>query len=69
MVLATNGTVRDARGLTSRTIDLAVLDGVLNVHETADLQRKRKSRRLPFQLAMRSADREKGGSEQALSPE
>ena len=39
-VLATNGTVRDARGLTSINIDVAILDSELNIHQTDHIEGK-----------------------------
>ena len=51
-------------------VDVAVLDGVLHVHQAADLERQRQRAGLPVELGDRSsAERLCGGSEQAESPE
>ena len=52
VALDTYGTVREARGLTSRTIHDVVLDGVLHVHQPDDLQPLRQRHGLPAQLRL-----------------
>jgi hypothetical protein len=48
----TKGTVREARGFTSKHVDRAVLDGELHVHETDDVERLRHLLGLVAQLVL-----------------
>jgi hypothetical protein len=69
VALETKGTVRDARGLTSRTKTTPSLDRELDVHQTADLQPHGHQPRLPAQFVLQFGRQEYGGSEHAESPE
>ena len=50
ITLATKGTVREARGFTSSTKMVTVLDGELHVHQAADMERQRHLAGLGFEF-------------------
>jgi len=50
-------------------VDLAVLDGVLHVHQPDHVEAERQFAGLPLQFGNIAASSECGGSEQAESPE
>jgi hypothetical protein len=69
IALATNGTVREARGIDLEHVELVVLDRELHVHQPDDAQLARQGMRRLAHRVEHGFDRVCGGITIAASPE